>query len=62
MFIRESSKNISKVCNGLFKDPKHLEELFVDLTDVKISTKMERGFVGHMGICLVKSTYFCNRF
>ena len=34
----------------------------MDLTNVNISTKIEKGLVGHMGKCLVKCIYFSNRF
>ena len=49
LYFRDSTKNISKVCDGFLKDPKHLEEHFLYLTAVNISMKIERGLVGHMG-------------
>ena len=48
MYYRDSSKNISKVCDGFFKDPRHLEEHFFYLTESKISAKIEKGLVGHL--------------
>jgi len=47
--IRDSGKHISKVCEGFFKHPSHLQEHFHHLTEVNISEKIERGLLGHLG-------------
>ena len=48
-YLRDSTKSISKVCDGFFNDPKHLEEQFHYLTELRISQKIEKGLSGHMG-------------
>ena len=45
-YLRDS---ISEVCEGFFNDPKHLEEQFHYLTELRISQKIEKGLSGHMG-------------
>ena len=47
-YLRDST-SISKVYEVFFNDPKHLEEQFHYLTELRISQKIEKGLSGHMG-------------
>ena len=40
-YFRNRSTSVSKVCDGFFHDPRHLEEHFVYLTENRISESQE---------------------
>ena len=41
---------ISKVCDGFFDDPRHLERQFFYLTERDISRNISKSLVGHLGM------------
>ena len=51
--FRNSKTMISKVCPGLFSDPRHIQGQFFYLTGAGISQQIEENLEGHLGLLLL---------
>ena len=56
---RNSTTSISKVCDGFYADPRHLERQFNYLTESSISDTVRKGLVGHLGQYFLANNYSC---